>query len=147
MVRKRGLETQRVRAASLTADREIKRAHLVDTDSASRVSDVVERAVITNPRALGASIVRVRRDHGQHALVVEEIRTLGHRSVRVLRSETAALDRVYGRALAGVEVCPCVVANVICALFLVSDVPWKGPRYFLPQSGLCARGGHCGHWR
>jgi hypothetical protein len=113
---KRVLRTKDMRAGRLVANIEVKRTDLVVAECASAVGDVVERRIVTDPRADGAADERVDAIGGHEGQLavrgLDEIRAVAHRGVFPLGIDATAHGGLLGSPGTDVEVVPGIVADV-----------------------------------
>lgn len=107
-------------------------ALLVVADGADGVGDVVEDVVVAHPALLVGEAAReevhaIRGAEGEFmALGINQVLALGHVDVLVLHLDGPASDGLVGGRVAGVEVVPGIVADVVGALGLVDAEEVQG---------------------
>lgn len=118
-------QPQGMATGRLVLCRPIQRARLVVAQRANRIEDIVQDIVVCNPAVLLRKAIRevihaIRCAEGHFAArCIDQAAALARVGGLELHGNRAASDRLVGRRVAGVEVVPGVVADVVGAAGLV----------------------------
>lgn len=121
-----------MRAAGLVAGGQVEGALLVIAEGADSVADVVQNVVLSDvaiwlSKAAGQEVHAVGcAEWDLGTIGVDEIGALGGIHLLVLHRHCTSSDRVNGRRLAGLQVVPGIVADIIGAPRLVDAQKMNG---------------------
>lgn len=121
-----------MRASSLVRGGVVEVAGFVATESTQRIEDIVEDVVLADPcivllETAGEKVHAVRSAEREVAVFcIDEVLAVGSVDVFVGHLDGTASKGLFGGRVAGVEIVPSIVADVICAFGLVDAEEVEG---------------------
>lgn len=108
-----------MRARGLIANTQIQFAHLIEAQRTRRVRNIVQRGVLPDPRVGAAARVETHRVgcHQRQLAIggLDDVLTVGHVDLLILGGDAAAHGGVVAGGIAGGQVVPGIVGDVVGA--------------------------------